>query len=119
MVPVSSDLTSRTKRGIDGSDGPEAIRQTVQREMREIDGVWELRVQLCRDLEAQPIEDRTVEWRERDNPFQTVATVRVGHQDSWDAAQVRKVDEEMRFSPWIGLAAHRPLGNVNRAPKTT
>ena len=25
------------------------------------------------------------------------------------------VDEAMRFSVWTGLAAHRPLGNINRA----
>ena len=28
---------------------------------------------------------------------------------------MERVDEEMRFSIWTGLAAHRPLGNVNRA----
>ena len=115
VVPVSPDLAARTKREIDASVGPDAIRNTVQGEMRVLDGVWELRVQLCRDLERQPIEDPTVEWTEADSPFQTVATIRAGRQDSWDPAQVQKVNEEMRFSPWIGLAAHRPLGNINRA----
>jgi hypothetical protein len=87
--------------------------------MRGIEGVWELRVQLCRDLEKQPIEDPTVQWQEADSPFQTVATIRVRAQDSWEVGQVRKVDEEMRFSPWIGLAAHLPLGNINRARKAS
>lgn len=36
-------------------------------------------------------------------------------QDSWDAQRVGAVDERMRFSVWTGLAAHRPLGNINRA----
>ncbi len=27
---------------------------------------------------------------------------------------VQAVDEKMRFSVWTGLAAHRPLGNINR-----
>ena len=74
-------------------------------------------MQLCRNPEKQPIEDSTVKWNEEDSPFQTVATIHVGQQDSWEAGQVRKVNEEMRFSPWIGLAAHRPLGNINRARK--
>jgi catalase len=117
VVPVSSDLTSRTKQEIDGSEERDIIRTTLQGEMQLLDGVWELRVQLCRDLEKQPIEDPTVEWKEADAPFQTVATIHVGRQDSWDAGQVQKVNEEMRFSPWIGLAAHRPLGNINRARK--
>ncbi len=118
VVPVSADLTSRTKQLIDGAADPDIIRLTLQGEMALFDGVWELRVQLCRDLEAQPIEDPTVEWKAADSPFQTVATIHAGRQDSWDGAQVRKVNEEMRFSPWIGLAAHQPLGNINRARKT-
>jgi hypothetical protein len=44
-----------------------------------------------------------------------VATIRVHAQDSWDAGRVQAVDEEMRFGVWTGLAAHRPLGNINRA----
>jgi hypothetical protein len=36
-------------------------------------------------------------------------------QDSWDAARVERVDEQMRFDVWTGLAAHQPLGNINRA----
>ena len=117
VVPVSSDLKSREKQEIDASDNPDALRQHIKGEMAVIDGVWELRVQLCRDLEKQPIEDPTVQWKEEDSPFQAVATIRVGRQDSWNDAQVQKVNEEMRFSPWIGLAAHRPLGNINRARK--
>ncbi len=119
VAPVSPGLTSLTKKKIDAADRLDAIRETVQSEMRGIDGVWELRVQLCRDLEAQPVEDPTVEWKEADSPFETVATIRVSRQDSWEPAQVQAVDEEMRFSPWIGLAAHRPLGNINRARQTT
>lgn len=73
----------------------------------------------CCDLEKQPIEDPTPEWKEEDSPFQTVATIRAGRQGSCDTAQVQKLNEEMRLSPWIGLAAHRPLGNINSARKTT
>ena len=119
IAPVSSDLLSREKQEVDVTDNPDALRQHIKGEMQLIDGVWELRVQLCRDLEKQPIEDPTVQWMEKDSPFQTVATIRVGRQDSWDDAQVQKVNEEMRFSPWTGLLAHQPLGNINRARKLT
>ncbi len=117
VVPVSPDLTSREKQEIDATGNPDALRQHIKGEMLIFDGVWELRVQLCRDLDKQPIEDPTVQWKEEDSPFQAVATLRAGRQDSWDDAQVQKVNEEMRFSPWIGLAAHQPLGNINRARK--
>ncbi|WP_267421594.1 catalase family protein [Methylobacterium sp. GC_Met_2] len=115
LRPVSSGLTELTGTEIDASGRPDAIRETVRSEMSGIEGVWEFRVQLYRDLNRQPVEDPTVAWDEEEAPFQRVATITVGPQDSWDAARVQAVDEGMRFSVWTGLAAHRPLGNINRA----
>ena len=115
IAPVSPGLTALTGTEIDASGRPDAIRETVQSEMAGLAGEWAFRVQLCRDLERQPVEDPTVRWNEDEAPFQTVATIRVEPQDSWDAGRVDAVDEHMRFSVWTGLAAHRPLGNINRA----
>ncbi len=119
VAPVAPALLALKDTKIDASNRPDAIRETVQSEMRGIDGVWELRVQLCRDLQRQPVEDPTVPWDESEAPFQTVATITVPRQDSWEAARVRAVDEEMHFSVWTGLAAHQPLGNINRARRDT
>lgn len=115
VAPVAPALTALTGHEIDASGRPDAIRETVQSEMRAIEGVWEFRVQLCRDLERQPVEDPTVEWNEAEAPFQRVGLITVRPQDSWNATRVQAVDEEMRFSIWTGLAAHKPLGNINRA----
>jgi hypothetical protein len=119
IKPISQSLTALTGRIIDASDQPNAIRDTVQGEMQVIDGSWEFCVQLCRDLEKQPVEDPTVLWDEADAPFQRVAIINVRAQDSWDPKTVQIVNEEMRFSVWTGLAAHQPLGNINRARKGT
>ena len=119
LKPVSPDLTKRTGTEIDASVREDAIRETVQAEMQTTIGEWEFQVQLCRDIEAQPIEDPTVEWKEDEAPFVTVATVTAAPQDSWSDAKVQKVDEEMRFSVWTGLADHQPLGSINRARKDT
>ena len=115
VAPVAPALTALTGTEIDASGRPNAIRETVQSEMRGIEGVWEFRVQLCRDLARQPVEDPTVEWDETEAPFQRVGLITVRPQDSWDPSRVQAVDEEMRFSIWTGLAAHQPLGNINRA----
>ena len=119
VAPVSPALRQLTGKTIDASGQPDAIRDTMQSEMQGIDGVWELRVQLCRDLDKQPVEDPTVEWKESETPFQTVATITVPRQDSWDASRVQAVNEAMRFSVWTGLATHQPLGNINRARRDT
>ena len=115
LVPVAPGLKERTGAIIDASGRPNAIRETLQQELRDIAGEWEFRVQLQRDIEAQPIEDPTVEWKEEDAPFVTVATIRTKAQDSWDEARVQRVNEELRFSVWTGLAAHQPVGNINRS----
>ncbi|MFC0409773.1 catalase family protein [Roseomonas elaeocarpi] len=115
VAPVAPALLAHKDQQIDASDDPDAIRDAVRSEMQSIDGVWEFRVQLCRDLEKQPVEDPTVEWDEEEAPFRTVATITAPRQDSWDPAQVQAVNEEMHFMIWTGLAAHQPLGNINRA----
>ncbi len=119
LKPVSADLTKRTGTEIDASVREDAIRETVQAEMQNTYATWEFQVQLCRDIEKQPVEDPTVEWKEDEAPFFTVATITARPQDSWSDSNVKKVDEEMRFSIWTGLADHQPLGNINRARKQT
>lgn len=117
LVPVAPAMTALTGKEIDVDGRDNAVREDVRAEMRAFDAVWEFRVQLCRDLEKQPVEDPTVEWDEDDAPFVRVATVTARAQDSWSDAHVRKINEETRFSVWTGIADHQPLGNINRARK--
>lgn len=119
LAPITPQMHALTGETIDASDDRDAIRHRVQDEMRDMDAVFELRVQLCRDIANQPVEDPTVEWLEEDTPFQRVGELRIPAQDSWSAEQVDAIDERMRFSIWTGIEAHRPLGAINRARKDT
>ena len=119
LAPMSENMKSLTGSTIETSGRPDAIRETLQNDMSSMTGLWEFRVQLCRDIERQPVEDPTVEWKEEDTPFHRVAVLTIRAQDSWDRAAVQRVDEAMRFSVWTGLAAHQPLGNINRARRLT
>ncbi len=119
LKPVSPVLTALTGKKIDVDGRENAIREEVRKEMAAAPGEWEFQVQLCRDLKKQPIEDATKPWDEAEAPFERVAVVRVASQDSWDPARVQAVDEEMRFGVWTGLAAHQPLGDINRARRET
>jgi catalase len=119
IKPTSHDLQELTGRKIDTSDNENAIRDTVRSEMTTISGEWDFDVQLCRDLEKQPVEDATVVWDEADFPFFTVARLRAKPQDSWSDENVQAIDEEMRFSVWTGVEDHRPLGNINRVRKSS
>ncbi|MEA1086206.1 catalase family protein [Sphingomonas sp. CD22] len=115
LKPIAPEMTALTGKTIDVDGREDAIRDEVRSEMRTIDAAWEFRVQLCRDLDRQPIEDPTVEWDEDEAPFHRVGIVRAAAQESWSEDSVRAINEESRFSIWTGLDAHRPLGNINRA----
>jgi len=81
------------------------------------DALWELRVQLCTDIDAMPIEDASVPWPEDKSPFITVAHISVPRQVAWSEARSAAIDDGMSFSPWHGLAAHRPIGSIMRVRK--
>ncbi|KAF2673393.1 heme-dependent catalase [Microthyrium microscopicum] len=78
---------------------------------------YDLRVQLCENLEQQSVEDTTMEWDEKKYPFQTVGTVTIPAQDSFTAARRVFWEERMRLNVWWGLETMRPLGSVNRLRK--
>lgn len=119
LAPVSDDLTKLEGQTIDTANRPDALSEAVDATMRDSHARWELRVQLCRDLDAHPIEDATVEWDEQVSPFVTVATVEARAQPGYTKPRAEQVDDHMRFSPWIGVEAHQPLGSVNRARKSS
>lgn len=63
-----------------------------------------------------PIEDTSVQWKESDAPFQTVAHIQVPAQD-FDTPAQNLMCDNLSFSPWHGIEAHRPIGGINRLRK--
>lgn len=116
LVPVS-DIKAFADETINADGRPDAIRTAVNELLAEQGGTWELQVQLCTDLDEMPIEDPTVEWDAEQSPFRTVATLTVDPQVGWTHGASEKTEDALSFSPWHGLAAHQPLGGVNRARK--
>lgn len=115
VAPVSSGLMRLIGRKVDIGGRPDALREEINAVLVEEGGRWELRVQLCRDIGRMPVEDPTVLWDEEPSPFAAVATLHVPPQHGWEHGRSEALDEALAFSIWRGLAAHRPLGNVNRA----
>jgi catalase len=63
-----------------------------------------------------PIEDTSIEWRESDAPFETVARIQIPAQD-FDTPELNLQCDNQSFNPWFGLEAHRPIGGINRLRK--
>ncbi|MET1070842.1 MAG: catalase family protein [Pseudomonas prosekii] len=117
VVPVAASLTALTDRHVDFGGNPDGLREAVMEYFAVNGGTWEVRVQLATDLEKMPIEDASAVWPEELSPYVTVARIEVPAQASWDTEKVSQIDDAMAFSPWHGLAAHRPLGGVMRVRK--
>lgn len=117
LAPVSPELTALTDQPVDLKDKPDGLREAIGAHFAGQGGTWELRVQLCTNLEEMPIEDAKVVWPEERSPYVTVGRIVAGPQSSWSQARAGVVDERMSFSPWHGIAAHRPIGSVMRVRK--
>ncbi|TZG27632.1 catalase family protein [Sphingomonas montanisoli] len=117
LFPLSPNFTALADEEIDIDGRDNALREEIGSTLARDGGAWELRVQLCRDLEANPIEDASVAWPEEDNPYIAVARIEVPAQAAWNDARARILDDQTSFNPWHGIQAHRPLGAVMRARK--
>ena len=119
LAPVSTELTSLTDEVVDTAGRPDALREEVKRGLVAGGGTWELRVQLNTDLDAMPVEDPTKLWDEKESPYRTVATLAVPAQVAWAHGESDRLDDALSFNIWRGLAAHQPLGGINRARNDT
>lgn len=116
VAPVSPALKALGL--VDLSTGPNALREAVAAFFAREGGEWELRAQLCVDAKAMPIEDPSAPWSEEKSPYVPVARLRAPPQPAWSEDRSRLIDDAYSFTPWRGLAAHRPLGSVMRARRS-
>jgi hypothetical protein len=118
IKPSSPSVVALKKAPLDLKNKPDGIREAVVAFFAEQSAEWDLQVQLCTDLDAMPIEDASKQWPEDKSPYVTVARISMPKQNAWNPARVKLVEDEMSFSPWHALAAHRPLGAIMRVRKT-
>lgn len=77
---------------------------------------WDLQLQYFASEQITPIEDASVNWP---TPYTTVARLMLPQQDL-GTAEARAFADQVEatvIDPWQALAAHRPLGDVQRARK--
>ena len=89
------------------------LRDNLVKALDAGDAVFDFCIQLQNDEEAMPVEDPTVVWCEDDAAFVPVARLTIARQ-GFDTPERRAFGENLSFTPWHGLDAHRPLGGINR-----
>lgn len=95
---------------------PDYLRLAMMRQLATGDARFDFCVQLQTDADRMPIEDPGKAWRESDSAFRKVASIRI-LQQQFDSQQQTNFGENLSFTPWHSLPAHRPLGGINRARK--
>jgi hypothetical protein len=95
--------------------GHDFLRDALRRSLQSGDACMEFLVQ-TRTSDHMDVEDSRIEWKEAEAPFYKVATLRVPAQ-TFDTPEQNKFCENLSFTPWHALPAHKPLGVTNRLRK--
>ena len=117
VAPISPELMALIQAPLNVNGVPNGLREAVIDFFKKNGGVWEVRAQLCTDLQLMPIENAAVVWPEEISPYRPIARMTVKPQVAWSETRSSAVDDGMSFSPWHGLATHRPLGGIMRVRK--
>ena len=102
----------RSKYSPDANE-PDFMRDHLAQELAQDSGCFVFKVQLQDPSKNMSVEDPSVEWDEQAAPFVTVARVLIPAQEINRPEQLQFC-ENLSFSPWHALEAHRPLGQFNR-----
>jgi hypothetical protein len=90
------------------------LRDALIERLAAADASFDFMIQFQTDRRTMPIEDASVEWKERESPYRAVARIRIPRQRI-DTPERAVACEQIAFNPWRALTDHRPLGNFNRA----
>lgn len=97
-------------------DDPNGLTTAMERHLDKSAACFDFMVQFQSDPQTMPIEDASVIWEEDESPFRKVATIRIQQQPFKTDAAAKRC-ESISFNPWQSLAAHQPLGGINRIRK--
>ena len=115
VAPISTALVALKNSPLDMTDKPNALREAVSEYFAGSGAEWEVRVQFMTSVETTPIDDASKIWDEKETPFIPVARISAAMQPTFSAVTNDASDHQLSFSPWHGVAAHRPLGSIQRA----
>jgi hypothetical protein len=90
------------------------LRQAMANTLSRREVTFDFTVQPQTDPYRMPVEDASVRWPERLSPHVPVAKLRLPIQKFDSPAQLAFAGN-LSINPWHCTAAHRPLGNQNRA----
>lgn len=114
LVPESETQKALHKEQTQASHGPDIMHRWLQDFHKKNEARYSFEVQLCENLDDQPVEYAGKVWDPEKYPHQRVATLIFPPQDSFDPQRRAMWEDHIRVDPWHGLVAYQPLGSPNR-----
>jgi hypothetical protein len=113
--PTQPTLATLGEPEIDTSEDANAFRNAMVRFFAHHGAEFDIRVQLCTDLDTMPVEDASVMWPEDQSPYCTVARLVLPAQNVFSDERYHYFEQRLAFNPIHALVEHQPLGSVMRA----
>ena len=113
--PTEQTLAAVGEPKVDTSQDDDAFRHAMIVFFTRHGAEFDIRVQLCTNLDTMPIEDASVKWPEEQSPYRTVARLLLPMQDAFSEERRQYFEQRLSFNPIHALEEHRPLGGVQRA----
>ncbi|NUG24465.1 catalase family protein [Acinetobacter lactucae] len=114
-VKYSVRACSVTPNNLPKNPPHDFLREALKNTLQNSDACMEFLIQ-PRTSSEMLVEDAMTEWDEKAAPFYQVATIHIPKQN-FDTLEQNKFCENLSFTPWHALPAHKPLGAVNRMRK--
>lgn len=112
-VKFTAKSCAGTKPREPGKDDPDYLTKDLAAAAKE--GLcFDFFVQLQVDPEKTPIEHASYEWKEDVSPPLKVGTLRFPPQDLTGEKR-EAFCKSLSYNPWHAIAAHQPMGHINRA----
>jgi hypothetical protein len=116
-APRSDSVRALTGQPVRRKDGESALRDLLAAFFTSHSAEYDLRAQLCTNIDRMPIEDASVPWPEELSPHETVAVLHLPPRTP-TATPAAATPTTCSFNPWHTLEAHRPLGSIMRSRRT-
>ncbi|KAK9415315.1 putative Catalase-like domain-containing protein [Seiridium unicorne] len=114
LVPATDTQRKLAEETTKPEHGSDIMQRWLQDFHQNHNAEYLFQVQLCENLEDQPVENSGKVWDPEKYPWQTVARLVVPKQDSWKPERKMFWEDHMRIDPWHGLVKLQPLGGSNR-----
>lgn len=115
VTPLSPEVKALTGKIVDADGHPSIYRDLLVAFFNKNGAEYEVRAQLCTNLEIMPVEDASVRWSEDESLYQPVAKIVIPRQGAYSPERRVYVDDMLSFTPWHAIQEHQPLGSIMRS----